>query len=175
MDLALYYSAAEVNMLLAASTPTDDEQIDLDVDYGPIGFHYTGVGELDFLAPDIFALGEPVPLVPTIVIRRTEDQPKPRDEDIPTMTALRSAYPNPFNPSTTIPFNLVSQERVVLRIYNANGELVRTLKDQVMPAGLHNALWDGHDSDGRQVATGVYFVHLKAGSYQSTKKVVMLK
>ena len=49
------------------------------------------------------------------------------------------------------------------------------LKDDVMPAGLHQEVWDGLDNGGRQVATGVYFVALRAGAYQATKKVVMIK
>jgi flagellar hook assembly protein FlgD len=53
--------------------------------------------------------------------------------------------------------------------------LVRELKNDDMPAGLHELVWDGRDTDGRSVATGVYFVRLMAGSREFTRKIVMLK
>ncbi len=90
-------------------------------------------------------------------------------------TVLGEMYPNPFNPSTTIPFTLVSQEGVSLRIYDASGKLVRTLVDEVMPAGVHQTVWDGRDNSGSRAATGVYFVRFATGDYLVTRKLVMIK
>jgi hypothetical protein len=179
MDLAVYYSAQSINLILEESTPTDDGSIKKDGDYGAIGMHYVTDDGTNYLVSNIFELGEPVPLVPTIQIGRSggigPDTPAGRDADTPSMTSLGEAYPNPFNPTTTIPFNLVSSETVTLRIYDARGKLVRTLRNETMPAGVHQAVWDGRDDVGNQAATGVYFVRLVAGSQQMTKKVVMLK
>ena len=94
---------------------------------------------------------------------------------MPSATALLAAFPNPFNPSVTIPFNLLTAERVTLRIYDTRGALVRTLRDEILPAGLHHAFWDGRDVSSRPVATGIYFVRFVAGDYQSTRKIVLLK
>ncbi|UCG51651.1 MAG: S8 family serine peptidase, partial [Candidatus Latescibacterota bacterium] len=177
-DLALFYSAAAINMILYASAPAGEDKVDRDHDYGPIGLHYTGPDGVDYLVPNIFNLGEPVPLVPSIDIGRGSggaDEPDDRFKDVPNVTALLPSYPNPFNPSTTIPFNLVTEERVTLRIYGAQGELVRTLRDEVFPAGLHRAVWDGRDTSGASVATGVYFVRLRAGAFQTTQKIVLIK
>ncbi len=179
MDLAVYYSAQAVNLILDDSTPTTDGSVAIDENYGAIGLHYVGADGTDYLVPNIFELGEPVPLVPTVTLGRTGGlgggTPGDRDADTPTVTALGEAYPNPFNPTTTVPFTLLTSETVTLRIYDATGKLVRTLKNESMPAGVHQAVWDGRDDVGSQAATGVYFVRLVAGSQQMTKKVVMLK
>jgi hypothetical protein len=166
-DLVLYYSTRALSIL--SQSPEKD--------FGPLGLHYTSPGGVDYLVPDIFALGEPVPVIPVIEIPRGRSGAGDENDITgkPMATALRPAYPNPFNPSTTIPFSLVSQERVTLRVYDARGKLVRSLKNDVMPAGLHEVVWDGRDDSGSQMATGVYFVRFHAGSYKMTKKVVMLK
>jgi hypothetical protein len=159
IDLAVFYSARALNVLK---------------DEGAIGLHYRSRKKVDYLVPDIFALGEPVPLVPVIEIPRGRNTAG-EGEGAPSVTALRSAYPNPFNPSTTIPFSVVSQDHVSLRIYDAQGKLVRELENDVVPAGQHEVVWDGKDNAGNQMATGVYFVRFVAGSYEMTRKVVMLK
>ncbi|UCH83885.1 MAG: HYR domain-containing protein [Candidatus Latescibacterota bacterium] len=165
-DVAVYYAVKPINSILGSSEGID----------GPIGLHYVSEHGTDYLVPDIFALGEPVPVIPVIEIpRERAGAAEEPGNDTPSVTALRSAYPNPFNPSTTIPFTLVNQERVLLRIYDARGKLVRLLKNDVMPAGSHEVVWDGRDNSGNQMATGVYFVRFVAGSYEMTKKVVMLK
>lgn len=97
-------------------------------------------------------------------------------DDTPTPTArLYAAYPNPFNPQTTIRFDLALPSRVVLAVYSVEGGHVRTLVDEDRPAGPHAALWDGRDGDGQSVASGVYFYRLWAGGFVDTKKMVLLK
>jgi M6 family metalloprotease-like protein len=177
MDLALYYSAPAVNGIIAVSTPIADSKLEKEESYGPIGLHYRSATGTDYLVSNIFALGDPVPLIPPIVVRRT-DEPgpdMPPTMETPKTTALMPAFPNPFNPSTTIPFFLTSQEHVTLRIYDARGKLVQTLRDEVTPPGAYSIVWNGRDGNGAQVATGVYFVRLRAGSYEMTRKIVMIK
>ena len=176
MDLGLYYSAPAVNAIIEVSMPTEDNKITKNESYGAIGLHYVTASGVDYLVPNIFQLGEPVPLIPVITIGRTEDPGiEPQILETPTATALMPAFPNPFNPTTTIPFQLTSQEHVTLRIYDARGQLVLTLRDEDTPAGSHSVTWNGRDANGAQVATGVYFVRLSAGSYEMTRKIVMLK
>jgi hypothetical protein len=129
---------------------------------------------VDYLVRDIFKLGDPVPLVPTVVIPRRTDETA-GDGSAPNVTALLASYPNPFNPSTTIPFNLVTSEHVTLRIYDAQGSLIRTLKNESYPAGLHRVIWDGRDNGGQEVATGAYFVRFTAGSVTTTQKLVLIR
>ena len=67
----------------------------------------------------------------------------------PLVTRLRSNYPNPFNPTTTIAFDLVAEGRVRMSIYGIDGRLVRVLADEVFSAGQHQKVWDVACSDGR--------------------------
>ena len=96
-------------------------------------------------------------------------------EPPPSVTALTSVHPNPFNPRTTIAFDLATPGRAQIAIYNVRGELVRTLLDEARPVGRHEAVWDGLDRSGRQVASGSYFVRLTAGPVVMQKKLMLLK
>ncbi len=88
---------------------------------------------------------------------------------------LSQNVPNPFNPSTTIKFTLPASERVGLAIYSASGALVRMLVDETRDRGTHNITWDGRDSAGNPVGSGVYFYKLTAGKFSDSRKMVLLK
>jgi hypothetical protein len=94
----------------------------------------------------------------------------------PTLSnSLGQNYPNPFNPQTTIAFSIAERANVRVAVYNVNGALVRTLANESRAAGAYALTWDGRDDGGRQVASGVYFYKLTAGSFTQTKKMVLLK
>ena len=93
----------------------------------------------------------------------------------PAATALGRAWPNPFNPVTTIPFSIRAKGLVQLRIYDVAGRLVRTLVNEVREAGSYEARWDGRNDGGRQAASGVYFCRFEAPGYEKTIKTVMLR
>lgn len=97
------------------------------------------------------------------------------EETPPAMTELGSNYPNPFNPSTTIEFSLAAPGPVTLSIYNASGQLIRTLIDESRTAGVHQAVWDGKDNRGGAVSSGVYFYRMKAGDYDKSRKMILLR
>ncbi|MCD4828420.1 MAG: VWA domain-containing protein [Candidatus Cloacimonetes bacterium] len=84
-------------------------------------------------------------------------------------------YPNPFNPSTTISFNIPAEAPVTLEIYNVRGQHVRTLVNETLPAGTHQAVWNGDDANGAPVASGIYFFKIGSGRYTATKKMILLK
>jgi len=94
---------------------------------------------------------------------------------IPTEFSLGQNYPNPFNPSTQIRFGIPNQAFVKLMIYNVSGELVRTLVNTEMSAGFYGVTWNGMNSDGQSVSTGVYIYRVQAGSFVSSKKMLLLK
>jgi len=94
---------------------------------------------------------------------------------IPSAFALYPNYPNPFNPATNISFALPVDSRVSLKIYNIAGQLVRTVVNETMPAGNHTVTWDGINSSGEKVASGIYFYRLNAGDFSKTMKMVMTK
>jgi len=89
--------------------------------------------------------------------------------------SLRPGHPNPFAGDTRMQLTLPSAGRVVARVYNPAGRLVKTLVDAPLPAGEHFVPWDGTDERGMRVASGVYFVRLEAGSDRASRKVVLLK
>ncbi|MFB0516914.1 MAG: carboxypeptidase regulatory-like domain-containing protein [Candidatus Neomarinimicrobiota bacterium] len=95
---------------------------------------------------------------------------------IPEEYALRANYPNPFNPNTTIVYELPEASAVTLKVYDLTGKLIRTLVSEAMPAGYHTVVWDGKDAKGTSVATGVYFYRIAAGEdFTETRKMVLIK
>jgi len=88
---------------------------------------------------------------------------------------LDQNYPNPFNPATTITFTAPADGRAVLRVYDVQGKLVKTMLDGVVHRGNVTVRWDGTDDGGRKVATGVYFYELRVGSERASRKMILLK
>jgi hypothetical protein len=95
--------------------------------------------------------------------------------EVPRVYSLAQNCPNPFNPLTTIRFEIKSKGRVSLKIYNVAGQLVKTLVDEVLDAGPHSKEWKGLNDAGSKVASGVYFYRLEAGEYESVRKMVLLR
>ncbi|MGD1047199.1 MAG: FlgD immunoglobulin-like domain containing protein [Candidatus Krumholzibacteriaceae bacterium] len=93
----------------------------------------------------------------------------------PAATYLTQNYPNPFNPMTRIAYGLSAAGHVSLRIYDASGRLVRALVEGAKPAGVYGATWDGRDSRGGEVASGIYFYRLRAGAFDDTKKMALTR
>lgn len=98
------------------------------------------------------------------------------EAEIPADSYLSQNYPNPFNPVTTIRFGLPAQGRVTLAVFNILGERVQTLvDDEAKDAGNHASVWDGRDLHGRLVASGVYFVRMRAGQFAKTQKMLLVQ
>ncbi len=83
--------------------------------------------------------------------------------------------PNPFNPSTTISFQIPVRQKTTVAVYNMSGQLVKILVDGLMDAGHHRLAWDGRNSSAEPVTSGVYFYILQTDSFSATKRMVMLK
>lgn len=88
----------------------------------------------------------------------------------PTKLELSPAYPNPFNPSTEIQYDLPKAEHISLRVFDLLGREVAVLKDGFVEAGSHRVMFDGSN-----LASGIYFARLNAGSFSQTKKLMLLK
>jgi len=101
------------------------------------------------------------------------------DDDLVIISTniLNDNYPNPFNPSTTISYNLAEDSNVELTIYNLKGQRVKQLvSSNQLSAGQHSVEWHGTDDAGENVSSGIYLYKLKAGDkYTSTKKMILLK
>ncbi len=96
-------------------------------------------------------------------------------DGLPETYSLSQNYPNPFNPTTTIRFSLPVGGEVRLDVYNVLGQRVRTLVDKFLPAGEHEAVFDGKNDSGGQVATGVYFYRIVTKDFTESKKMVLIK
>jgi Peptidase family C25/Propeptide_C25/Secretion system C-terminal sorting domain/Peptidase family C25, C terminal ig-like domain len=96
---------------------------------------------------------------------------------VPMVTGLNGNYPNPFNPSTTISFQLNTEttENTDIVVYNLKGQKVKQLLNNQLSAGKHTVVWNGKDDFDKSVASGVYFYKMKAGKFVSTKKMILMK
>ncbi len=97
------------------------------------------------------------------------------DPALPQELRLSHNYPNPFNPLTHIEFDLPHRSYVTLEIFNVLGEKVVKLLDKRLAAGRYSIHWDGRDSRGRSVASGVYLYRLTAGDFSQTRKMVLMR
>ena len=88
---------------------------------------------------------------------------------------LDANVPNPFNPSTTIHYEIAKGGRAALRVYDVSGALVRTLVDRSHNPGDYDAHWDGRNTAGMPVSSGVYFYRLEANGFSGTRRMVLLK
>jgi hypothetical protein len=93
---------------------------------------------------------------------------------LPTVLALRS-WPNPFAGRTSLSLALPQSGRTTVRIYDLAGRLVRTVLDEVRPAGVVNAQWDGRDDAGASTAAGVYMARLEVGEQVVSRKLLRLE
>ena len=94
---------------------------------------------------------------------------------IPTEFKLHENYPNPFNPSTNIKFDIPENGLVSLIVYDLMGHKVTELVNTNMNSGFHNVSWNGTDNFGNTVSTGVYIYQLKTGNYSNTQKMLFIK
>ncbi|MFZ0388962.1 MAG: FlgD immunoglobulin-like domain containing protein, partial [Calditrichia bacterium] len=96
-------------------------------------------------------------------------------DQLPTTFDISQNYPNPFNPSTTIKFQVPQVTDVKLMIYNVLGQKVRTLVNRSVEPGRYQAVWDGRNDLGVQVASGVYVYRFEAADYVKVQKMMLMK
>lgn len=96
------------------------------------------------------------------------------DASVPAFRLHRN-LPNPFNPTTTIRFELPRAGDVTVEVYDLTGRLVNVLADGEYPVGEHEVVWTGRDAGGNEVASGVYFYSMQAADYSGRRKMVLLK
>ena len=94
---------------------------------------------------------------------------------IPTKFSLHDNFPNPFNPSTTIRFDLPIATKINLTIYNMLGQKVKTLKNSQLSAGYHSVNWNATNDQGFPVSAGMYFYQIRTNEFVKTKKMLLLK
>ncbi len=101
--------------------------------------------------------------------------PDPDPGQVPRRLEIKGAYPNPFNPTTNITFELPGRETVRVGIFDLQGREIRRLVNETAAAGTRTVTWDGQDDQGRQVPSGVYFCRVEAGYQVRSIKLAVLK
>ncbi len=96
-------------------------------------------------------------------------------QDLPTQFSLNQNFPNPFNPAARISFGIPKESEVSLTVYNSIGQVVRQLLNQKMGAGQHIIAWDGMDSAGQSVQSGIYYCQMRAADFQQVIKMVRIR
>jgi hypothetical protein len=118
--------------------------------------------------------GNPAVIPLALEVTTTTDV-DPAAKPLPRVTRLYGNLPNPFNPTTTIRFDLHVVAEVTLSVYDLNGRLVRVLQHGAMPAGSHSVIWDGRNDKGATVPSGIYLCRMRAGAHEGLIKLTMLK
>ena len=127
------------------------------------------------IAPSVYSLAQ------SFAVEVATTVPPASATHLPQAYELGQNYPNPFNPTTTIRFGLPVASAVSIRIYNLLGQQIVTLLAAQLGAGEHQAVWDGRDSQGRAVASGVYFYRMEAtsaagdASFSQMKRMLLIK
>ena len=99
----------------------------------------------------------------------------PTDELQPKDFRLYQNYPNPFNPETTIKFAVSKVREVVLQIFDISGQLVQTLVNARLSAGIYETKWQGRNQSGQEVGSGIYFYRLKTGGFTQTRRMLLIR
>jgi len=122
----------------------------------------------------VYSAGEGAPS-DTLELQIVSPPSGDEDQVSTIVNTLHPNIPNPFNPSTTISFDLAKAGFTELKIYNLKGQFIKSLSKQDMAAGPHRLVWDGRDDNNRPVASGVYLYRLETDGFVKTRKMLLMK
>lgn len=159
-DGQIAYSVARLNQ----------SGVDVNGTIATITFRALEAGDVELQLHDITLLNSNFERIPSMA-----DSYNFTVTELPSQMMLSQNYPNPFNPATTINFALPAKSSVTLNIYNASGQLVRTLVNDTRDAGYHSVRWDGTNGNGESVSSGVYFYTLTTDADMATRRMMLLK
>ena len=142
---------------------------------GPAG---SETGTVAFVDPSGFPDLEGLAFVSTATANILLSEQHPTDtptRTLPTVVALHQNVPNPFNPATTISFDLPQPGHARLEVFSVEGRLIASLLDHSVAAGLHTVTWRGHTTSGQIAPSGIYYYRLSTGGFSETRKMILLK
>ena len=106
---------------------------------------------------------------------RTQISLSDGEKNLEITNRLIGNYPNPFNPSTTISFEIIEDNAVSIEIFNIRGQKIRALLNEDLEKGQHTIIWNGKGDDGNNVASGIYFYRMSIGDFNTTKRMLLMK
>lgn len=167
---AVYYQVFDNNLVAVGdNTPVSAADVEFMSSSSVSG--YQGLGW--FVWTDPRSNGLNVYLSRILYLPTAVDDNNP--DILPADFVLRQNFPNPFNPSTNIEFSLPVRSHVDIGIFNLLGQKIAILTDEWYDAGNHMVSWNGSDFTGRKAASGIYLYRMKAGEFQLTRKMLLLK
>jgi hypothetical protein len=144
-----------------------------------VGGGIAGEGQLARVTFRVKAAGDPVLSIGTVIGRDQQNRDVTVAGSSPglgtTRTALRMAFPNPFDRATTVVLSLARTGPAEVGVFDVAGRHVRTLMSGVQPAGEHTVAWDGRDDAGGRLNAGVYMLRLDAGGHSETRALRLVK
>ncbi|HOH47423.1 MAG TPA: FlgD immunoglobulin-like domain containing protein, partial [Candidatus Cloacimonadota bacterium] len=163
-DNEVFASAQLISQLIPAQNSstaqhyyfTDEEDLSL-------GTYYYWLESLNL--DGVCSLYGPIPML------IETDNPEVTPPELPRMTALLNAFPNPFNPQTFLRYQLEDAAEVQMEVFNSKGQLVRSFQASHPQGGSFSFMWDGRDQNGREVSSGVYFYRMSSGNYSAAYKL----
>lgn len=183
------HEAQEWDMLPATFADADGSgRVDIR-DFFPICLNWASVHDAVVLAPsfandfDVEANREVIELIYEQV-RHSQSGPQFEIKrfienllsiSFPSRFVLQQSYPNPFNASVSIAYEVPTESRITIEIYNIIGQRVKVLVDKAHNRGAYNIIWDGKDESGNQVSSGIYLYRLGTSEYSLIRKMVLLK
>lgn len=161
-----------------SAMPHDYQFLDKDAREGITYFYY--LEDIDIFGRENRSDVIQVPSDKAWVEKPPQEKNQPLKSLPPSKFALLQNYPNPFNPETWIPYQLATESKVMIKIYDASGMLVRNLFVGHRREGYYiekakAAYWDGRSNTGEQVASGVYFYTIHAGTFTATRKMMVIR
>ena len=153
-----------VGVLASLGVTVDDSDHDFNGVNGRLVFQVGNSCVPDIQTRDVLALFDVI-----------EEQTSVSEDFLPAKFAVYENYPNPFNPATQISFDLTEQSATEVTVWNLLGQKVSTLFAGDLSAGHHTVTFDGHNTNGSLLPSGVYIYRVESGSNVSTKKMMLLK
>jgi hypothetical protein len=147
-----------------------------------VGTPFTGSGEIARLVVKPAANSSAVVTIKTVDLRNVDNEkteinaPEQHETPfVPKATALMQNFPNPFNPVTTLTFDVAQTGNVTIAVYDVSGRLLVTLLNARVEVGRHTVEWNGKNANGSLVPSGIYFYRMKTAGYEATKKMILVR
>jgi hypothetical protein len=155
--------------------PLNDVPMEAEADWSNLSFVLPNASLLTKIAVQVVSTGGMFVMVDDITARVMLAVSNEDNEVITPNLLTATNYPNPFNPETTISFNMPKTGKANVSIFNLKGQLVKTILNEQVETGSHNIIWNGTNAQNSSVASGIYFFRVKTDAQTTQKKMILMK